>query len=171
MSDIPASDVTGADSKFYSENMDTLVALISYLATMKNLSRSPTMIARTLGLEASKVIYALKHGKALFRESKGISSGSGEHFYTLHTRYGLRSQGDEDDGGDVARDPLTPDQISPLIEFVTRMAEQEHESRRMMTMVAEARDSARQSRQWSMITTIVAAGVALLVGVIEIAGK
>jgi len=169
MTDTPFdAENSHAESRFYSENLDTHVALISYLATMKNLSRSPTMIARTLGMDTDKVLFALDHGKALFRKSRAVSSGSGEHFYTLHTRYGLRSQGEQDDGEDIARAPLTPEQISPMLDFVVRMAEQEHAGQRMMKIVEETRDSAKKSRIWSMCTAFIAALAVIVAGLLEL---
>ena len=107
----------------YLEHLDTITALVSFLAVTDYKSLTPSGIASGLSLPKEDVINALDSFKSLFRKSKNKSADNNEHYYTLHLRYGLRKQ--ISDSSDTSREPLNHEYITALFDFISRKAENE----------------------------------------------
>ena len=145
-------------SKRYTDKADVLIALVSNLAVTRKKSLRATIIAEDLGLDPVEVTLALQTFKGLFRQSKRVHKETKQHFYTLHLRYALRSQAraaneqadEEADEDDVARQPLSDEQIAMLFEFVARMVEQERTA-----------EIARRANQVAVRSSKIAAGAAI----------
>jgi hypothetical protein len=73
----------------YSDHLDALIALATYLASTPKTSRTPPWLAKDLSLSEEAVRSALDGFPGVCRKSQKVSS-EGEHVYTLHARYALR---------------------------------------------------------------------------------
>ena len=84
--------------KSYLENYDLLIALITHLSLTKYRSRTPSQIAKSLGLLDNKeqVQKSLDSFFEFFRKSNNKSQDSNENFYTVHARYALRRKVDNE---------------------------------------------------------------------------
>jgi len=131
----------------YSDNLDVLVALVTYLAMTDFKSNTPSYVAETLALDVKKVRDTLQSFDGLFRESKNPAE-NGEKYYTLHLRYALRwTQNDESNG--ESKEPLRAEYLDTLLNFITRMVEQEQTNQRQFS-----------SNRATLTAAWVAAGVA-----------
>jgi hypothetical protein len=116
------------DQTPYSDNLDILNALITYLAMTDNKSNTPSFIAKSLGLDVSKVKNTLQEFDGLFRESTH-SSEEGEKYYTLQLRYSRRwIRGSNSENKPT--EALSAEYLDILLNFVTRMVEQEQTTQR-----------------------------------------
>lgn len=144
----------------YSEHLETLIALVTHLGLTYRRSRTPTMLAKYLGLEKAEVQKVLSDFKGLFRES--VSVENGEHFYTLQIRYARRwldeTESDSDDDDTVQRPPLAPEHIAGLLSFVSRMVEQEQTGARQ-----RARNWFTLAGAWIAAAAAIAAAIIALV--------
>jgi hypothetical protein len=117
----------------FSDHLDTLVALVTYLAMTRHKSRTPKRLARELSLDPDKVIYVLENFKGLFRKSQRKTDDSDEHYYSLQLRYARRwieeGAGDDEDDPDP-KAPLEAEYLSTLLSFISSQAEQEQAYRR-----------------------------------------
>ncbi len=111
--------------KSYLDNYDLLIALITHLSVTKYKSRTPTKIARSLGLlaDANRVNQVLNGFQEFFRRSNNIGQDTKEYFYTVHLRYALRRK-----NGEITESPpLDPSDISVMIQQVSEMVRLEQE--------------------------------------------
>jgi len=106
----------------YSEHLDTLIALATYLALTPRMSRTSPGLAADLSLPESDVRTTLDGFPGVFRKSRNPSS-DGESFYTLHARYALRTSDAEGDLQNVAE--LRSELLSTLLQFASHQAAQE----------------------------------------------
>ncbi len=106
--------------KNYSKDMDYLLALITHLALTKYLSRSPKYLSIFLGLNENKVEQVLNNYSGIFRKSQNKGETSGQFLFTLHSRYALRGQTTAE-SEELERDPLSDEQLSSLITFISNM--------------------------------------------------
>jgi hypothetical protein len=106
----------------YSDHLDVLVALATYLALTPKTSRTIPWLAKDLSLPEAAVRTALEGFPGIFRRSRRPSS-VGEHFYTLHARFALRST--DADSETQALVELRSDLLSTVLQFVTQQAAQE----------------------------------------------
>lgn len=161
----------GSSEKYegrYTEHQDMLFALVSYLATTSKLSVSAQAISKNLDLDCNDVQEVLESFKSLFRKSVETfktSSGEQDYMFTLHLRYGFRSQAKGNVNSEVGkRDPLSADLISALLDFISQQVarEQEHNltNLKLSTMVKEA----KKTRNVSIVTAFIAAVTAIVVG-------
>jgi hypothetical protein len=133
----------------YSDNLDVLVALVTYLAMTDFKSNTPSYIAETLALDINKVKNTLQTFDGLFRESNNPAE-NGEKYYTLHLRYALRWAQDDDNNSEL-KEPLGAEYLDTLLNFITRMVEQEQTNQRQFS-----------SNRATLTAAWVAAGVAFL---------
>jgi len=126
------------DKKYvnYSDHFDTLVALVSHMALMDYLSRTPSNLAKFLSLEYEEVNFVLKNFKGLFRESINPVSNSGkeEKYYCLQIRYATRQtrKGEEDDIEEKAAE-LRAEYLTALLEFISKMVDIERAGERQIS--------------------------------------
>ena len=144
-------------SQKYSDNFDTLVALITHLSSTHRASRTPTYISKNLSLEKSLVIKTLEEFPAFFRKSKKVSTdqeSEGDYFYTVHLRYSRRKL-DKNENGESQ--PLSADEITTLLNVVTSMVSQEQETSRTIMELKENYKSLFKTNIATMVAAIVAA--------------
>lgn len=78
-------------SEPYSEHLEVLLALITYMGLTGWRSRAPHGLSRDLGLDEAKVAAALARFPGLFRKGDLYETEAGlQHSYTLHAQYALR---------------------------------------------------------------------------------
>lgn len=104
----------------YSDHLDTLIALATYLALTPKISRTSRGLAVDLSLPEDDVRTTLNSFPGVFRRSRNMST-EGESYYTLHARYALRKADAE--GQNLAE--LRSDLLSTLLQFVSQQAAQE----------------------------------------------
>lgn len=109
----------------YSKDLDTLVALVSYLAFCQYKSMRPSRISDRLSLNVEEVRDVLERYKGLFRKSNRTNSESGEHYFTLHMRYAQRREEGEIEVQEEQLKPLTSEQFDSLLKFITDKAAHE----------------------------------------------
>ncbi len=111
----------------YSQNLDVLIALISHLGLCNQKSRTPTFIAKDLGIEVSKIQDSLEGFSGIFRRSKNKSK-SGESYYTLQIRFALRGSQYSDETEGKEGTALEIDHIISLMNFVSDQAQKEQDA-------------------------------------------
>lgn len=149
----------------YSDHLDNLHALITYLALTRWRSRSPNGLARDLNLEESAITRTLDIFPGLFRKSSALheTDVGNQHSYTLHARYARRCpRGDDpplqasEHAGQASRSDPAPSQdgsgeeldavtLRMLLDFVSEQARAERDAnqhirseRRLLTGVVIA---------------------------------
>ena len=139
----------------YSENLDTLIALVTNLAMTRFKARTPSKLAKRLSLDESEVLLVLENFKGLFRRSRRKKSKSGEYYYTLQLRYARRwlEENSENEGEDdpEPQEPLEAEYLATLLNFVTSQADHEQAYKRQKS---------------SNFTTLVGAWVAAVAAII-----
>lgn len=141
----------------YSEHLDTLIALVTYLALTNSKSRTPSSLSKNLNLDQDQVNFVLENFKSLFRKSKTKSTTASEHYYTLHARYAFRSHSNGEDDEDIAREPLSSDYLTKLIDFIVNKSEIEHD-----------KEKQKLYSKTTMTSAIVAAFISVLVAFLTI---
>lgn len=106
----------------YSESLEVLMAVVTYLAMNEFPMRQPKKIADDTSIDIHAVEYVLKNFKGLFRESRKVSNDHGAHFYSLQLRYALNVV---DDDNKKTKPPLDKGDLSALLEFISRRASEE----------------------------------------------
>jgi hypothetical protein len=170
-------DADKLQARRYSEHLDTLLALITYLALTRWRSRSPNGLARDLGLDEATVTAALDSFPGLFRKSADVyeTAAGTQHSYTLHARYARRRPSGVDPVAEVSagtknlaalRDPgssqdgtgeeLDADTLRMLLDFVSERARAERESHQHM-----------RSQRVLILGVFVAAAASVLAAVIQ----
>lgn len=146
----------------YSDHVDLLLALVTYLALTWERARSPHGTARDLGLEEADVEQTLRSFPGLFRRSRtpsGITPVGNQHMYTLHARYARRRCGPGSDP-QGAGEELDADQLRALLDFITEQARLEKESHRHAL-----------SQVWVLVGIFIAAAASLVSAVVQTTGK
>jgi hypothetical protein len=108
----------------YSDHLDVLTALISYMAFMSYWSRTPENLAEELALRKDEVQAALETFTGIFWKRK---AADGQEYYTLHARYALRPEPKASkplDSPDIPK--LPPEAMTALLDFVAHRAQAEH---------------------------------------------
>lgn len=106
----------------YSEHLEVLMAVVTYLAMNEFPMRQPKKIADDTSIDIRAVEYVLRNFKGLFRESRKTSTDHGAHFYSLQLRYALNVL---DDDNKKTKPPLGKHDLSALLEFISRRASEE----------------------------------------------
>jgi hypothetical protein len=107
----------------YSDYFGPIVALVTHLASCSYGSRTPSRLALELALPRPVVIKVLNGFPELFRRSIKTAQKTGENFYTVHLRYARRKA-----AAKARTPPLTADELSALLDLVTKQVEREAES-------------------------------------------
>lgn len=120
-------------NKKYSSYFDTLVALVSHMALMDYLSRTPSSLAKFLSLDFAEVEFVLKNFRGLFRESINSVkvSDKEEKYYCLQIRYAIRST--QEDGIEVRTAQLKAEYLTSLLEFISKMVDIEKAGERQIS--------------------------------------
>lgn len=118
-------------SRRYSKDLDILTAVIAQLAVGKFSQRTPNGLSRDTSISESEIERVLVEYKSLFRVASKPKKNTTECPYSLHLRYALQYETDDDDIEKI-KPPLEKDQISSLIEFVSKRASEES-SRNLQT--------------------------------------
>jgi hypothetical protein len=136
----------------YSDHLDILIALATYLALTPRMSRTSPGLAEGLSLPEVDVRNTLNGFPGVFRRSRNQST-DGESYYTLHARYALRQTDAEADLQTVAE--LRSELLSTLLQFVSHQAAQESSVDQFQRQLAH-----------SLRATWIAAGAAVLAAVL-----
>lgn len=136
----------------YSDHLDTLIALATYLALTPKISRTSPGLAADLSLPEIDVRSTLNGFPGVFRRSRNPSS-EGESYYTLHARYALRKTEVEADLQNVAE--LRSDLLSTLLQFASHQAAQESSVDQFQRQLAH-----------SLRATWIAAGAAVVAAIL-----
>ena len=112
----------------YSDHVDILVAAIQYLSRSGPWARTPSFMANELGLDAGQLKTVFDGFPGIFRKSRKPAkhTAGAEHYYSLQARYAQRPDYDKSDR-DTKINPLTPEEISTLLDFVLDAVRLEHE--------------------------------------------
>ena len=162
----------------YSQHLEVLLALITYLGLTGWRSRAPNGLSRDLGLDEASISVVLAGFPGLFRKGSIYDTAAGpQNSYTLHARYALRrprsrqagSNADADgfDGRPTSRsDPraeqdgrgeeLDAETLRALLDFVSEQARVERDSRYQ-----------RMSQLWVVVGVGVAAVASVIAAFIQ----
>ena len=147
----------------YSRHLDTLTALVSYLALTPKKSRTAAGLADDLGIGVDDVQAAFDSCPALFRRKKDRSQ---QVFYTLHARYALRPY---DAPEDTELPQVRPDLLAVLLDFVAQRARDELESSKFAQEVHAAEQSAKEARHSAdraALVALVGSGCAVVASIL-----
>jgi hypothetical protein len=143
----------------YTNYFNTLVALVTHLSSTNSESRTVPNMARSLGLAPEEVRGVVTKFPAFFRQSR-TESEDGERYYTVHLRYARRynKQGEQ-----VPTEPLSPQELTTLLDLISKMVAQEYETSRLHL------DMRGRNRQlfWTSLITMLAAITAAVVAIIK----
>lgn len=144
----------------YRDNVDYLFASIMYLGTHTFWwARSPRAMAGELQLNEDHLQRMFDGFPGIFRKSIRTTGETGQHFYALQARYAQREGGDVTDPEQQSYiEPLGPDKLQVVLNFILKMAEQE----------AKEYDQ-NLARISSLRTTLVAVSAAILSAIAAIA--
>lgn len=140
----------------YTDNFDTLVALIIHLSNTDFESRTVPPMAKDLSLDVQKVRKVVEQFPAFFRKSKRTDS-KGEHFYTVHLRYSRRKR----DGENVRTEPLKPEELSSLLDLISKMVANENEMSRLYLDLQQRNRTLLRTNIITMVAALIAAGTAI----------
>ena len=133
----------------YSNHLDNLLALITYLALARWRSRSPNGLSRDLGIDESAITATLDGFPGLFRKSQEVftTAAGPQNSYTLHARYAQRrprgfdpvakvpagtknlaALPDPESSQDGHGEELNADTLRTLLDFVIERARAERET-------------------------------------------
>jgi hypothetical protein len=147
----------GTVNQPYTENFDTLIAVVTHLSNTDFESRTVTPMAKDLGLDPNKVRYVVENFPAYFRKSK-MADSKGEHFYTVHLRYARRKK----DGERVDTEPLKPEEFSSLLDLISKMVANESETSRLHLDLEHRNKTLLWTNVITMVAALVAAGAAIV---------
>jgi hypothetical protein len=106
----------------YSDHLDVLVALTTYLALTPWASRTVPGLARDLSLPPEDVRAAVEGFPGVFRRSRNLSA-EGEPYFTLHARYALRKADTANEAQVLVE--LRSDLLSTVLAFIAQQASHE----------------------------------------------
>ena len=109
----------------YSEHLETLAAVITHLALYKRPKRTVHGIATESQIGEQAVQFVLDNFGGIFKKYLA-KSPSGEALYALHVRHARQSAVD---GDDAELEPLDPQYLTILLEFVSHRAQDESQRR------------------------------------------
>ncbi|MBT1120890.1 hypothetical protein ACYCFL_19450 [Stutzerimonas nitrititolerans] len=137
----------------YSDNLETLIALVTHLAMTDWATRSPPNLAKALSIDQSEIERVLESFKGLFRKSKNTSKKTGAHFYALQLRHARQWLQDDEENEESKRPPLEQEYLSMLLDFISHRAQEE------------------TGRSLGFVTAWIAAGASVLVAILVIVFK
>jgi hypothetical protein len=127
----------------FTDNFNTLVALVTHLSNTDYESRTVPGIARDLNLAADQVRRVLDEFSAFFRRSQRADE-AGDHYYTVHLRYARRAH----DQDRVPTERLKPEELATMFDLIATMVKNE-------SQLAEL-----HQRNWTILVTMIAAVIA-----------
>jgi hypothetical protein len=162
----------------YSDHLDMLLALITYLALTQWRSRSSNALATELCLPEDQITSVLDDFPSLFRKNPELhpTPVGGQPSYTLHARYARRRPREMDSvvpplpkaanelAASSAPDPaqdgtgeeLDADSLRMLLDFVSDRATAEQESMQ-----------SRLSQRWLLLGVAIAAAASIVAAIIQ----
>ena len=143
----------------YTRYFNTLVALVTYLSSTTSESRTVPDMAEDLALEPEEVREVVTKFPAFFRQS-ATESKTGERFYTVHLRYARRY---DTQGVRSRTQPLNPEELSTLLDLISKMVAQEYETSRLYLDMNER----NRHLFWTSLITMFAAITAAVVAIIK----
>lgn len=146
----------------YTENFNTLVALVTYLASTEFKSRTIPTMAKDLGLNLEEVKAVLQKFTGFFRKSIYVDE-SGEHSYTLHLRFARRRLG----SGVISSEPLEPEELTSLLDLISKMVANENEMSILYLDLKQRNRTLLWTNMITMIAALVAAGTAIATAFIK----
>ena len=145
----------------YSKNLEVTLALVTHLAMTRKKSRTPSTLAKYLNLKKAGVQNVLDNFPGLFRKSRDeYVSKKGENYYTLQLRYARRwldETANEEMEDPDPKEPLEPEYLSALINYISHQADQERTGMRQWLVIFA-----------SLIASLVAAAAAITVAVVNL---
>jgi hypothetical protein len=133
-----------SDRQKFTENFDTLVALITNLPLDSNHdSRTAPQVAKVLHLDPAEVAAVFDAFPCFFRRSIKTEPGSGEYYFSIHARYARRLP-KSPDGHRPPTPTLEHDELSSIFELVIDMVKNESQ-----------RADLHQKTQTLYVTTVV----------------
>jgi hypothetical protein len=144
----------------YSDNIDYLLASIIYLGTHTYWwARSPRNMAKELHLEEGRLQEVFDGFPGIFRKSDRVDKKTHQHFYSLQARYAQREGGDEKDPDQASYiEALDVHKLQLIMNFILKMAEEEHKLEDQALKRAEQ----QQSRAMSLRNNLIAVVAAIL---------
>lgn len=149
-------------SNKYSDNLETLVALVTHLAMTQYKSRTASVLATDLSLDRDHVLHVLQTFKGLFRPSQNLyrpDKGDPEPYYWLQLRYARWYLEDKKEDAGKVEPPLEADYLTALLDFIMKMVDQEKTEKRQLSSNAVA----IVASIIALIASVVAAIIALKV--------
>jgi hypothetical protein len=140
----------------YTKHFDTLVALVTHLSSIDGESRTVPRMAESLGLEPEEVRSVVTTFPAFFRQSRP----EGEKYYTVHLRYARRYNKKNEK---VDTEPLSPQELTTLLDLISKMVAQEFESSRLQLDMRER----NRHLFWTSLITMFAAITAAVVAIVK----
>jgi hypothetical protein len=162
----------------YSDHLDTLLALITYLALTQWRSRTPNALAMELFLPEDQITSVLNGFPGIFRKNPELhpTAVGGQPSYTLYGRYARRRPRDMDSAvlplpkaaddliASSAPDPaqdgtgeeLDADSLRMLLDFVSDRARAEQES-----------TQSRLAQRWLLLGVAIAAAASIVAAIIQ----
>jgi hypothetical protein len=140
----------------YSESVDYLVAAIMYLGTHTYYwARTPKHMASELSLDEARLSSVFEGFPGLFRRSAKRASNR-QYFYSLQARYAQREGEGTVDPEQVSYiEPLSPERLELVLNFVLQMAEQETRERHNRTTNYVAVGAAIVSAATAIIVAVI----------------
>ena len=118
----------------YSEDLETLLALISSLSMTSFSMRTASNLSKDLSIDTDVLITVLDKYKSLFRRSRR-QSDKGNYYYGLQLRYALQFGEEEtDEGIKKVKPPLETDHVTALLNFVSNKAKSEKDRSSSLTV-------------------------------------
>jgi|GEM_PF-1560196 len=151
----PAQAEQTSARQTYSAHLDTLTALITYLALTHHQSRTARGLSVALGLPEDEIQETFDQCRAIFRRRE---DSTGKAFYTLHARFALRPY---DNAQDDEMPEVRPNVLEVLLTFVTQQAREERESARFAAELASTEATATRAALNAKRATVVAAVAAV----------
>lgn len=143
----------------YTSYFNTLVALITHLSSINAESRTVPNMAEDLALDTEEVRRVVTQFPAFFRQSR-TASKEGERYYTVHLRYARRYN---KQGQKVPTEPLSPEELTTLLDLISKMVAQEYETSRLHLDMRER----NRNLFWTSLITMLAAITAAVVAIIK----
>lgn len=111
----------------YSEHLEVLTAVITHLAMGKWARRTVRGLGDASQLDEEKVQAVLDNFSSLFKKYKTPSKKTGSPYYALHLRHARQwVEGEDKDNGEQAqKEPLDPQYLTILLEFISHRAQEE----------------------------------------------
>jgi hypothetical protein len=135
----------------YSESLDILTALVTYLALTNRKSRTAPGLATDLSLPQAGVEAACAQFPGIFRRSARLSP-DGLPYYTLHARYAMRTA--SDDESDLPE--LHGDLLRVVLEFLVARAQAEQAEAHFALSLKSTERNARVAAMAALLSAVAA---------------